>query len=404
MKRTDKKTARKILLIISLVCNLGLLGFFKYYNFFIGSLAPLLNSFGFKTGTLSIILPVGISFYTFQTLSYTIDVYRNKLEPCDNFFDFALFVAFFPQLVAGPIVRASVFLPQLKTKRQLTLSRFAEGSKQFIIGLFKKAFIADNIAFFVDFVFKNVDVFDGATVWLAVLAYSIQIYCDFSGYSDMAIGISRILGYDLPVNFNYPYLAKSVTEFWQRWHISLSTWLRDYLYIPLGGNRKGRVRTYINLLITMILGGLWHGAAWTFVLWGVLHGVALAINKGFRELFGNKIKKTLLYNLVSWCLTFLVVIVGWVLFRSTNWGVSQAASVLNKMFVNVSNGFLWIHPFTLFAIALMASVHILQITRFKNLRELSINKWYTPIILFIMLWLIVLFPSKEFEPFIYFQF
>ena len=267
--RTKNQQVRKRLLFISLVSNLSVLGFFKYFNFFINSLSIPLAEIGLNVTTLNIILPIGISFYTFQTLSYTIDIYRNKIPPTSSILDFSLFVAFFPQIVAGPIVRAAEFLPQLKVKRVINWDNLFIGFRLFTFGFFKKVFIADNLAIFVDKVFENPSVFSSITILLGVIAFGIQIYCDFSGYSDMAIGIAKALGYELPLNFNYPYIAKNITDFWRRWHMSLSFWLRDYLYIPLGGNRKGTRRTYINLMLTMLLGGLWHGASWNFVVWGV---------------------------------------------------------------------------------------------------------------------------------------
>ena len=406
LRRTTHPGRRKTLLVISLACNLTLLGFFKYFNFFVGSLQTLLAPTGIHLGTLSIILPVGISFYTFQTLSYTIDVYRNKIEPTDDFPDFALFVAFFPQLVAGPIIRASVFLPQLGTPRRLTWTRGLEGFRQFSMGLFKKVFIADRIAVFVDGVFENAGLFDGPTTWLAVLCYAVQIYCDFSGYSDMAIGTARALGYDFPPNFNYPYVARSVTDFWRRWHISLSTWLRDYLYIPLGGNRKGPRRTYLNLMITMLLGGLWHGAAWPFVFWGGLHGGALAVNKWLdsrRPRLHVDEPSRRWTGFAGWGVTMLIVMVAWVFFRSAHSGFGQALVLLDRMFVHMG-GVAWYHPFSIFALVLVGLGHVLQITRLAYLRDLPVTRGYTPVVCFLLVWLVLIFANSGFTPFIYFQF
>ncbi len=272
---------RKYALSISLVVNLGLLGIFKYFNFFIDSAATLLETVGLQPNltTLEIILPVGISFYTFQTLSYTIDIYRGKLKPINDPLDFALFVSFFPQLVAGPIERASKLLPQLAKKRQVNSDDIYEGVYLILIGLFRKVVLADTAAIYVNQAFSHPDLFTSSGLLIATLLFSIQIYCDFAGYSDIARGTSRLLGIKLMVNFKQPYFSTSITEFWRRWHISLSTWLRDYLYIPLGGNRHGTFKTYRNLFLTMLLGGLWHGAAWGFVVWGALHGTYLAIHK-----------------------------------------------------------------------------------------------------------------------------
>ncbi len=272
-----KPRRRKTLLLCSLTANLGLLFCFKYFDFFRQSLVDLLAVFGAQANlvALDVVLPVGISFYTFQTLSYTIDVYRGELEPRCNVVDFALFVAFFPQLVAGPIVRARDFLPQLDGARRLADIAAKPLLLLFLLGFIKKACISDTIAPFVDQAFANPSDHTALGIWLGVILYSLQIYCDFSGYSDMAIAIAGLLGYQLAINFNAPYLATSLVDFWRRWHISLSTWLRDYLYIPLGGNRHGRSTQYRNVIITMALGGLWHGASWNFVIWGLLHGVAL---------------------------------------------------------------------------------------------------------------------------------
>ena len=272
---------RKLLLTISVMVNLGILGFFKYFNFFVDSLGVLLDGAGFDPHlpVLRIILPVGISFYTFQTMSYTIDIYRKRMEPTRNFIDFALFVSFFPQLVAGPIERARVLLPQIAAPRQVTRPMITSGLNLMLMGYLKKVAIADTLAPLVDQIFSQPAGLDTGTLLTGVYAFAFQVYGDFSGYSDIARGVSRLLGFELLENFNAPYLSRSITEFWRRWHISLSTWLRDYLYIGLGGNRKGEFRTYINLFLTMLLAGLWHGAAWTFVVFGALHGVYLTVEK-----------------------------------------------------------------------------------------------------------------------------
>lgn len=310
---------RKLLLVISLCCNLGMLGFFKYANFFQDNLIDVMSWFGQTPNWthLNIILPVGISFYTFQTMSYTIDVYRGKLETCRSPLDFALFVAFFPQLVAGPIVRAADFLPQLRQDQPLCLDRIA--ILMILHGLFKKVVIADNLGFFADRVFDDVSTYPSMIVVLAVLAFSVQIYCDFSGYSEIAIGVARALGYRLPKNFDRPYFAINPSEFWRKWHISLSSWLRDYLYIPLGGNRNGRWNTYRNLMLTMLLGGLWHGASWNFVLWGLLHGLALVIHKlGFEWNLIRPGKPNRIAYFVSLFVFQYFVLLTWIAFRLPN--------------------------------------------------------------------------------------
>ncbi len=402
--QTNCLSQRRRLLLCSLVINLGILFFFKYCNFFITSFQAALGSLNLNLSTLNIILPVGISFYTFQTLSYTIDVYNRKMEPCTHFLDFAVFVAFFPQLVAGPIVRASYFLPQLQLFHPFTKENIHLGTRIFVVGMFKKVFVADRLAMFVDPVISNVNAFDGTTVWLAMLAYSIQIYCDFSGYSDMAIGISRILGYDLNINFDFPYVAKSIGDFWRRWHISLSTWIRDYLYIPLGGNRLGQMRTYVNTFIAMSLCGLWHGAGWTFVFWGVWHGLALIVNR-----FWDRIKPvpleagfvSVLVSFLSWATTMMVVVVGWVFFRAIDF--AHATTILEKMFT-FGAGVSWMHPFVLFVLFGTFLIHILYDFKLTRLHLLPINAWYTPAIVLCFVWLVILFYPKGFQPFIYFQF
>ena len=402
--KTGLQSIRKLLLVISLVTCLGILGFFKYYNFFADSLTTFFSPFGLRIGTLRILLPIGISFYTFQALSYTIDVYNKHLKPCRNFFDFALFVSFFPQLVAGPIVRASDFLPQLETPRQMSWHRSYLGFRQFVFGFFKKVFIADKLAYFVDTGFSNAGFMDSPTTWLVVIAYSIQIYCDFSGYSDMAIGIARSMGYDFIENFNHPYISTSITEFWRRWHISLSTWLRDYLYIPLGGNRKGKSRTYINLMITMVLGGLWHGAAWTFVIWGTMHGVALAMHKmimPYINIEGLTPTIVKVQKLAGWFLTMLIVMISWVFFRSQTF--EQARLMLRQMFVP-QGGYGWYYPFAIGIAVYMVIAHGIHRTKYSGLVDLPHDKWYTPAILFTLLYLVFVFYPEGFKPFIYFQF
>ena len=271
---------RKLLLGLSIVANLTILGFFKYYDFFIESLATVLKdlSIPFQVRTLGVILPVGISFYTFQTMSYAIDVYRAEMKATRNFIQFLAYVSFFPQLVAGPIERAKHLLPQFAQPRRITRPMIEEGLWLCLWGMFKKVVIADNLAPLVEMVYGHSQP-GGLMVVLATIAFGLQIYSDFSGYSDIARGTARLLGFDIMLNFNVPYLAQSTREFWRRWHISFSTWLRDYLYIPLGGSRRGAFRTYLNLFMTMLLGGLWHGAAWNFVGWGAWHGLGLAVQR-----------------------------------------------------------------------------------------------------------------------------
>jgi D-alanyl-lipoteichoic acid acyltransferase DltB (MBOAT superfamily) len=317
------KGKRKAWLVASVCANLGILGFFKYFNFFAGSLETAMHALGWQvdTVTLRIVLPVGISFYTFQSMSYTIDVYRRDLEPVRRFWDYALYVSFFPQLVAGPIERATHLLPQVVKPRTIVPREAARGAALIGWGLFKKVIVADSMARIVNQVFGQEDPANSALVWVALYAFAIQIYGDFSGYSDIARGLGKIMGFDIMRNFNLPYFAENPQDFWRRWHISLSTWLRDYLYIPLGGSRKGRLRTYVNLLVTMVLGGLWHGASWHFVVWGLYHGILLAAHRAGQEFlgWGVRVSRTfwgLLARAVSITAMFHLVCFGWILFRA----------------------------------------------------------------------------------------
>lgn len=323
LPRTDDIRIRRFYLIIALSISLGILGIFKYFGFFVESMANLLVFFGLKPHIplLSIVLPVGISFYTFQTLSYTIDIYRNKIQPTSHFFDFALFVAFFPQLVAGPIERAKNLLPQVLSPRVVTYEQFSRGAFLILLGLFKKVVIADGVGNTVNAVYNMSDP-TALDIILGTYFFAIQIYCDFSGYSDIARGIAKLLGFELMTNFNLPYFSVNPKEFWQRWHISLSTWLRDYLYVPLGGNRQGELYTYRNLLLTMLLGGLWHGAAWNFMLWGFYQGSVLCIHRFFvgknQVITSYSSLKNLIIFLLKWMFFFQIVCYGWLLFRATS--------------------------------------------------------------------------------------
>ena len=311
---------RKRLLLISILVNFGILGFFKYFNFFLGSTVHVLQWLGFQANVpiLRIILPVGISFYTFQTMNYTIDVYRRQMEPTRDLVTFALFVSYFPHLVAGPIMRAEKLLPQLLNKRRVDNNFICTGGLLILVGLFKKVVIADSVAPEVERIFAAPSHFTSLMLLKGLYFFSFQIYCDFSGYSDIARGTSRLLGIELVENFNQPYLSRSVSEFWKRWHISLSTWLRDYVYIPMGGNREGRAKTYRNLLLTMLIGGLWHGANWTFVVWGGLHGLYLVIHKFILENRGRLRfwQGPPLPGAVKIFCTFHLVALAWIFFRA----------------------------------------------------------------------------------------
>ncbi len=394
---THARPLRRVLLIASLIGNLGLLGFFKYYNFFIDSAQSLLESWGLHAGNLEIILPIGISFYTFQTLSYTIDVYRGTLAPCRRLLDFSLYVAFFPQLVAGPIVRASEFLPQLARMLQPQPTQFYSGLAQLLRGFVKKVLIADHLATLVDPVFATPELFAWPTVVLAVLAYAGQIYGDFSGYSDIAIGSARLLGFELPENFQHPYLARSPAEFWRRWHMSLSTWLRDYLYIPLGGSRTGRWQTYRNLMLTMTLGGLWHGAAWNFVFWGLWHGLLLCLTRGWKP----ETSPSRPYRLLSATVTLVAVLIGWTLFRTAS---LDEFAVLWKQLLSPVAGLLWLPPLPLIALGLLILEHALWASPLREMLSLRPERWYTPWMVGFAIAALVLFAPTAFRPFVYFQF
>lgn len=316
----DKR--RKHLLWVSLGANLGMLGFFKYFDFFATSVRDGLNAMGMEASPvlLEVVLPVGISFYTFQTLSYTIDIYRRKFEPTRDFIAFGLFVSFFPQLVAGPIERASHLLPQMLRPRQIHLTEVHAGLYLILWGLFKKIVIADNMATYCNDVYNNFWDYQGLSLIVATIAFAFQIYCDFSAYSNIARGCGKLLGFDLMVNFRLPYFAVSPSDFWRRWHISLSTWLRDYLYIPLGGNRGGKFNTQRNLMITMLLGGLWHGASWNFVLWGLFHGLILAIYRvADKRPIDAPVEthKDRIGYLARIAIMIVLTLIGWVLFRAT---------------------------------------------------------------------------------------
>ncbi|MGD2115647.1 MAG: MBOAT family O-acyltransferase [Acidobacteriota bacterium] len=399
---------RRALLVLSLVVNLGLLGVFKYYGFFVESAVGLLSALGLEPAARvpEIVLPVGISFYTFQTLSYTIDVYRGELEPVRSLSDFALFVAFFPQLVAGPIVRAASFLPQLERRPHLEDVAFRRHLTLFLIGFAKKACIADNLAPFVDAVYAAPQTFDALSAWTATALYAIQIYCDFSGYTDMAIACAGLLGYRLVKNFDFPYLARSVSEFWHRWHISLSTWLRDYLYIPLGGNRGTRLATHRNLMITMVLGGLWHGAAWTFVVWGALHGVALVAHREWRRRIAPRLPEALRLGVAAGALAHALtlgwVLLTWIFFRAQSF--SDAATLARAFLTFQSPGPRSLDPALLLLPAVLGLAHWLSARRplersVERLPDWAFAGAYGSAAAFVVFFL----PLRS-DPFIYFQF
>ena len=337
LKKTNRANHRKLLLFISLAVNLGLLGFFKYYNFFIENFTTAFTFFGgsIQPNTLNIILPVGISFYTFQTLSYTIDIYRKKLKPTSDFVSFATFVSFFPQLVAGPIERATQLLPQISEKRRFNAHNAVTGIKQIIWGLFKKIVIADSCAQYANEIFANYETASSSTLILGVVYFAFQIYGDFSGYSDTAIGTARLFNIKLLPNFRYPYFSRDIAEFWRRWHISLSTWFRDYIYIPLGGSRGSKAQHMFNLFVVFTIGGLWHGASWNFIVWGVLNAlffIPLFFYKKYSVHKDTVAQHTVLPNLkevAGMLSTFLLVLLGFIFFRTES--IPQAWEYMQRI-------------------------------------------------------------------------
>lgn len=397
---------RKQWLWFSLIGNFGLLGFFKYANFVIDAVNVALPP-SLKFSNLDITLPVGISFYTFQTLSYSLDVYYGRIQPEKSFVKFALFVSFFPQLVAGPIVRAREFLPQLYQNVVVNLARVKEGLDRFLIGLVKKLLIADSLAPYIDRVYSNPSLYDAPTLWLATVAFGMQIYCDFSGYSDMAIGTARCFGFHLPENFNMPYFAANIREFWQRWHMTLSTWLRDYLYIPLGGSRCSPLLNLRNLMITMLLGGLWHGASWKFVIWGALHGCYLIIHRFWSSAKTNVDWQVhgparVVLILSSTLLTFLCVTLAWVYFRAED--AATATTMVQRMVSWDNSGeFLSSSLLLITGVALITAHFLCTFTDYRSLYQ----KLPTPFKVVgygVIFYLLSVSSIRDNTPFIYFQF
>lgn len=357
-------TVRKAWLATGVASNLLLLAYFKYANFFLNNIAVLSGN---APKHLDIVLPLGISFFTFKSLSYTIDVYRKELPACHSLWRYALFVCYFPDLIAGPIVRASVFLPQMGRSLRPSWGRIIVGCHMILLGVTKKLLIADQMAIFVDPVFAAASNYSPLTVWSAVIAYSLQIYCDFSGYSDMAIGVSKIIGIDLPENFNMPYLALSPVDFWRRWHISLSTWLRDYLYLALPASRRKPWHKYRNAAITFLLSGLWHGASWTFVCWGGLHGLALATSRWWsarRTRRGRLPSKSIGVRFGCWLATYVFVCITWVLFRAQDF--PSALQMLRKMAGFAPGGIAWLYSPLLMVLPIVFIAHVVGIVAARS--------------------------------------
>jgi alginate O-acetyltransferase complex protein AlgI len=406
LHHSTNRLHRRFYLILDIGVSLAALGYFKYANFLGSSLSAL---FGLGWDPLNIVLPIGISFFTFHNMSYAIDMYIGRGTVCRRLDHFMLYMAFFPQLVAGPIVRATQFLPQLERPIRLERANFIVGSQVFLGGVVQKILFADTVSPFVDQVYRTPALYSTGTLWLAVFDYAVQIFCDFAGYTLMAIGIARILGFTLPENFRMPYLSLSLGEFWRRWHMTLSFWLRDYLYIPLGGSRHGPVRTYLALMCTMLLGGLWHGASWNFVLWGGLHGLGLSLHRaweGWRPARFTALAETAPYRIIAWAVTLLYVILLWVPFRSAEF--STTGTILQRLFVP-SDGIVWLHPQSLVILAFVVIWHWLY--RFKPgimtripFSPQVVSDFVPLLVLGTALMVLTLFAPLQVSPFIYFQF
>ena len=406
--RAPTRRRKKLLLVLSVVVNLGVLGYFKYGNFILVNVATALHAVGvdYHPAPFDIVLPIGISFYTFHTLSYTLDVYLGRTKPWPHFLDFALYVTFFPALVAGPILRASQFLPQCSEPRRSTSRQLAWGLALLVLGLFEKTVLADIVfAPVVDDVFRAVGHVGFVDSWTGTLAFAGQIACDFAGYSTCAIGAALCLGFSVPDNFRFPYAAIGFSDFWKRWHISLSTWLRDYLYIPLGGNRRGAVRTYVNLMLTMLIGGLWHGAAWTFVVWGALHGLYLIGERFFERVVQQPAwRRTAIARLAGAGVTLVLVCIAWVFFRASSFG--QAFALLQSMFglghggrvLQASN-----YPLVAMAMAGLLAVH--WIMRDRSIEDVvSRTPWLVRSLALATMIVGIIAMQGQDRAFIYFQF
>ena len=456
---TEDKIIRKRLLLVSIVANLGFLAFFKYFNFFIDSFKDMLVAGGIDTNmdTLSIILPMGISFYTFQSMSYTIDIYRKQLKPEENLLVFATYISFFPQLVAGPIVRACDFLPQFTMDKKFNWDRIIRGSGQVLWGFFKKVAIADSLALYVDLCFGAPSTYGSLHLIIGVVFYAFQIYCDFSGYSDIAIGLAKMMGFDFPRNFRTPYFSKNFSEFWERWHISLSSWLRDYLYIPLGGNRsssfgsyffiilffsitlfitqlwwllvpativasilfwfksrgqkqEAKTYTYLNLMVTMLLGGLWHGAAWTFLFWGFLHGTYLIIQRIFSKPYNSFLSALrvplIIQNLMAIGIVFFATCFAWIFFRASSF--DDAFTVIKS--IGSLADFSWSAVLHKLVVIKCTFLILILVTVETFAQKYDFEKWLIQYPVFrvasfaMILWIIAFFGTFGSNAFIYFQF
>ncbi len=404
INKLTHRWSRLSVMWLSIAVSLSILGYFKYANFFLWNWNQMVQG---NFQPLDLILPVGISFYTFQSISYVVDVYKRRISPTGSWLDYLFFLSFFPALVAGPIVRADYFLPQLKENNRPTVSQIYGGLWLIIIGIVKKALIADYIAQYNDLIFNQPELYTGVQTLMGVLGYTMQIYCDFSGYSDMAIGLALLMGFHLGLNFDSPYQSRNLTEFWRRWHISLSSWLRDYVYIPLGGNRKGTFRTYLNNFLTMLIGGLWHGAAWKFIFWGAMHGVGLAVHKACKPLL-DKIPNNWFVSFISWALTFVYVSLLWVFFRAADF--ESSILIIKNIFIdfNITQipQFFEVRMTWCIMMAALIAMHFVP-QRWTDAcgRVFVKAPWIIKILVFIIVvQLVIEFMSEEVVPFIYFQF
>ena len=402
--RQKTELKRKLCVAVSVAASLSVLCYFKYANFFMWNWSMMVNG---NFQPLDIILPVGISFYTFQSISYIVDVYKGRVKPTDTWLEYAFFLSFFPALVAGPIVRADYFLPQIKDNTKATQEELYYGFWLIILGVIKKSLIADYISQYNDLIFANPTGYTGLESLMGVIGYTMQIYCDFSGYSDMAIGIALIMGFKLSANFDFPYKSLNLTEFWRRWHISLSSWLRDYVYIPLGGNRKGTFRTYVNNFLTMLIGGLWHGAAWKFVFWGAMHGAGLAVHKASKPWL-SRIPDKWWVRSVCWAITIIYVSLLWVFFRADSWMDSWL--IIKNIFSNFHIDYLPVFVEVRYVWCILMSVIIIAHALPKRWWVVAGERfvrspWIVKLAVFlIVVQLVVQFMSEDVSPFIYFQF
>ena len=406
IKIETTKKMRRFWLWLSIAISVGILGLFKYANFVIWNINELMKS---NFQPLDLIMPLGISFYTFKTISYVVDVYKGKIAPTESWLDYLFYLSFFPALAMGPIVRAREFLPQLRDNKEPTKQMIYSGFWLVLLGVIKKAVFADYLAQYSDIAFGSAHGYSGFELAMAMIGYTMQIYCDFSGYSDMAIGLGRIMGFDLGINFNFPYRSLNPTEFWKRWHITLSMWLMDYVYIPLGGNRKGKLRQYFNLMATMLIGGLWHGAAWNYIVWGGVHGVGLIVHKITKKPLDNYLPSdNKAVKFVSWLLAFIFIVITMTIFGAGDLGTSW--TVVRKSFTEFDPAY-----FTFFVkarytwcilLTVIFALHFVPVRVYQRLTTWFVGcHWLVKLLIFVVVvQMVIQFSSAEVKPFIYNQF